>query len=346
MTNETGMMIDEDVLDYLEDRLTHEMQDITNALNNLLYANRAVLQISHLESDEDIAALSHADLTLLLKLADPNSSYDNVTLSNRKILGLVLNALNVVEYRLPTYQSTLLEKRAFELNEVLILDKTVGQGVIFSAAWNWLHGIQDVNLDQIGFSEAPETDGIYLVLDEHKQVRMGRLFHNADDGLSFIEQHANESSLWHKAEELDEDELPICLLTNWVLVMPEVVPTVRATGAPLKAATDCTRIYAFVTNLSPHVKTELVTHFAGILDRELNSVQAIGRLSELDWQNAARAVADDVLLRLSDRTSWSTEKAWPCFVAVLKELGFNFETHQFDAQYEYGANDEEHDSDS
>lgn len=342
-TTISGSMIDEDVLDWLDNFSSHKQRDICEVLNGVAYAHRAELSIPNMASDEDVAALSHADLVKILALSAPEIKY-GLTLSNTQLLGLALNALGIIDYLMPDLNSPIMIKRKFadthrknEIAGISIRDQ------IIKAVNEWMCGMRDMTI--AGPDTAPDIAGMYLCTDEHKQIRYGRLFPNSSEGWTFCESYADGgSTVWYdrNTEHLKEDDLPMTLLTNWVLVSEWFSPNVKAAqkAIPINGVSETHRIFMFLRSLSPHVKAELVAHFDGILDKQLPNVDAIGRLTDSDWKDAAKAIADDK--QLPDTvTSWADAPTWSCFVGVMDALRFNFETRQFDPQYDYQANDDD-----
>ena len=351
MNTISGAMIDEDVLDWMDNFTSHQQHNICETINSIAYVHRAELSIPHMQSDEDVAALSHADLFKILTLAAPNAQYD-LTLSNVQLLGLAMSAMGVISYSMPELNSPIMIARTFaDMRRKTILGGDSTRGDISSALNQWLCGLRDIDLSYAGSDEAPSTAGMYLCLDEHEQVRYGRLFPNGSDGWTFCESYDGEGSTnWYDCgtKHTKEDDLPISLLSHWVLVAEWYSPNVKAaqTAIPIGIVSDTHRIFMFLRSLSPHVKAELVAHFGGVFDHKtLSSVDAIGRLTEHDWRAAAVAVADDNNIPEGE-SSWSNVSAWICFVAVVESLGFNFETRQFDPQFDYQANDDTMDEDN
>lgn len=345
MNTISGSVIDEDVLDWLDNFSSHDQRKIADAINAIAYSHRAELSIPNMLHDEDIAALSHSDLFTILSLAAPNAQYD-LTLSNVQLLGLAMNAMGVINYNMPELNSPIMIARKFaDERRKNILGGDSGRGDVIKALNQWVCGLRDIDLSHAGSDIAPDIAGMYLCLDEHEQIRYGRLFPNSSEGWTFCESNEDgESTNWYdrNTEHVKEDDLPMTLLSNWVLVAEWYSPNVKAAqkAIPLGCVSDTHRIFMFLRSLSPHVKAELVAHFDGVLDYKAPTcVDTIGRLTEHDWRMAAIAVADDAEIPAGE-TSWSNVPAWLCFVAVAKSLGFNFETRQFDPQFEYQANDD------
>lgn len=345
MNTISGAMIDEDVLDWLDNFTEHKQQEICEAINHIAYAHRAELSIPHMASDEDVAALSHADLFTILALACPSAKYD-ITLSNVQLLGLTLAAKGIVDYHLPELNSPIVVKRKFaDEHRKNMISGYDGRGQVMKALNEWICGMRDIAMVGAGSPEMPAVPGMYLVQDEHEQIRYGRLFRNGNEGWTFCESYEDGgSTVWYSGDtqHTTEDDLPITLLTNWVLIAEWYSPNVKVKNnvVPLEVG-PTHRIFMFLRSLSPHVKAELVAHFEGILeDKTLPSVDAIGRLTHADWREAAQAVADDAKLP-NETKAWDSADVWVCFVAVLEVLGFNFETRQFDPQFEYQANDDQ-----
>lgn len=345
MNTISGAMIDEDVLDWLDNFNMHKQKNICEAINQLAYANRTELSIPNMDSDEDIAALSHSDLFKILTLASPNAKYD-LTLSNVQLLGLAMGAMGVIEYSMPELNSPVMIARKFaDMRRKNIIGSTGDRDKIIRALNEWVCGLRDIDLSNAGADETPEQAGMYLCVDEHEQVRYGRLYPNSSEGLTFCESYADGgSTMWYSGntEHTTEDDLPITLLSHWVLVSEWHSPNVKAAQKviPMEVR-DTHRIFMFLRGLSPHVKAELVAHFDGVLDyKDPTSVDAIGRLTEHDWQMAATNIADDNKLP-EGASAWKEVTAWVCFVASLESLGFNFQTRQFDPQFDYQANDDD-----
>lgn len=344
MNTVSGAMIDEDVLDWLDNFNAHKQKNICEAINQLAYANRTELSIPNMDSDEDIAALSHSDLFKILTLACPNSKYD-LTLSNVQLLGLAMSAMGVVEYSMPELNSPIMIKRKFaDMRRKNVIGCTGNRADVVKALNEWLCGLRDIDLSLAGSDAAPETAGMYLCVDEHEQIRYGRLYPNSSEGWTFCESYEDGgSTLWYSdsTEHTTEDDLPITLLSQWVLVAEWHSRNVKAAQKALPMEVrDTHRIFMFLRSLSPHVKAELVAHFAGVLDyKDPTSVDSIGRLTEHDWQMAATSIADDIKLP-EGASTWKEATAWVCFVSTLESLGFNFQTRQFDPQFDYQANDD------
>lgn len=345
MNTISGAMIDEDVLDWLDNFSSHDQRKIADTINAIAYAHRTELSIPNMLHDEDIAALSHDDLFKILTLAAPNAQYD-LTLSNVQLLGLAMSAMGIIDYNLPELNSPIMIRREFaDMRRKNIIAGYSTRDKIIVALNEWICGLRDIDLSHCGTDEAPKQAGMYLCLDEHEQVRYGRLFPNSSDGWTFCESHEGGGATnWYdrKTEHTKEDDLPMTLLTNWVLIAEWYSPNVMAAqkAIPLGAVSDTHRIFMFLRSLSPHVKAELVAHFEGTLDyKHPTSVDALGRLTDHDWTNAAIALADDA--KLTEETpTWQKASTWVCFVAVLEALGFNFQTRQFDPQFDYQANDD------
>lgn len=343
----TGSVIDEDVLDWLDGFNVHDQRRIAGAINDLAYAHRTELSIPHMGNDEDISALSHADLFTILKLAAPNVEYD-LTLSNVQLLGLAMNAKGIIEYKMPELNSPIMIARKFvDERRSNIIGPHSTREQISKALNEWLCGLRNLDLKGAGTNYVPDISGMYLCLDEHEQIRYGRLFPNGYNGMTFVESYegAVDSTGWFCAatEGRGDDDLPMSLLTNWVLVAEWFSPSVKAAekAIPLGGVNDTHRIFMFLRSLSPHVKAEMVAHFKGVLDSKMpNSVDDIGRFTSQDWAIAATAIADDKKIP-ANADSWEDASAWLCFVAVAQALCFNFETRQFDPQFEYQANDDE-----
>ncbi|WAK44531.1 hypothetical protein [Erwinia phage vB_Ea_2910A] len=350
MNTISGSVIDEDVLEWLDGFTSHDQRKIADTINAIAYAHRTELSIPNMLHDEDIAALSHADLFTLLSLAAPNAKYD-LTLSNVQLLGLAMNACGIIQYSLPELNSPIMIKRTFaDERRKNMLGGDSSRGDVIKALNQWICGLRNIDLTHAGTDYAPDISGMYLCLDEHEQVRYGRLFPNSADGMTFVESYeGSESTMWFSDStgNRDDDDLPMTLLSHWVLVAEWHSPNVKAAqkAIPLSGVSDTHRIFMFLRSLSPHVKAELVAHFKGVLDhKEPTSVDGIGRLTEHDWRTAAVAVADDAKMPEGVK-SWSEVNAWVCFVAVAEALGFNFETRQFDPQFDYQANDDALDED-
>lgn len=350
MNTISGSVIDEDVLDWLDNFSSHDQRKIADTINAIAYAHRTELSIPNMLHDEDIAALSHADLFTILSLAAPNAKYD-LTLSNVQLLGLAMSAMGIINYNMPELNSPIMIKRTFaDERRKNMLGGDSSRGDVIKALNQWLCGMRDIDLTHAGTDYAPDIPGMYLCLDEHEQIRYGRLFRNSSDGWTFCESHENNgATVWYDRQttHLKEDDLPMTLLSHWVLVAEWYSPNERAAqkAIPIGIVSDTHRIFMFLRSLSPHVKAELVAHFKGVLDhKDPTSVDSIGRLTEHDWRTAAIAVADDA--KMPDGVkSWSEVNAWVCFVAVAEALGFNFETRQFDPQFDYQANDDALDAD-
>ncbi|QZE56468.1 hypothetical protein pEaSNUABM3_00271 [Erwinia phage pEa_SNUABM_3] len=344
MNTISGAMIDEDVLEWLDDFNGHKIREMCEAINQLAYAHRTELSIPNMGSDEDLAALSHADLFTILSLACPDAKYD-LMLSNVQLLGLALAAKGVIDYHLPELNSPILAKREFvDKHRKNIIGGISTRGQIVAALNEWVCGLRDLEIVHAGSDVPPDIAGMYLCLDEHEQVRYGRLFPNGSQGWTFCESYADGGSTgWYSGDtdHMSDDDLPMSLLTGWVLIAEWHSPSreVKDNVVPI-GLSDTHRIFMFLRSLSPHVKAELVAHFEGVLDyKSPTSVDTIGRLTTHDWRMAAVAVADDSEIP-DGATSWTNVPAWTCFVAVAKALGFNFETRQFDPQFEYQANDD------
>ena len=346
MNTISGAMIDEDVLDWLDNFKSHDQRKIADAINALAYAHRTELSIPNMLHDEDVAALSHEDLFKILTLAAPNEQYD-LTLSNVQLLGLAMSAMGIIDYNLPALNSPIMIRREFaDMRRKNIIAGYSTRDKIIVALNEWICGLRDIDLSHCGTDEAPQQAGMYLCLDEHEQVRYGRLFPNSSEGWTFCESHdGGGSTNWYdrKTEHTKEDDLPMTLLTNWVLIAEWYSPNVTAAqkAIPLGAVSDTHRIFMFLRSLSPHVKAELVAHFKDVFENKpLASVDAIGRLTESEWRMIAEWLANDALME-EGKMSWMEHSAWQCFVAVMGVLDFNFETKQFNPQYEYQANDDE-----
>lgn len=339
--NDITAVIDENVLEWLDDTFTpHELQDVLGAVNNLVYAHREQLQIPVLQSDEDLAALTHEDLRKLFSLAAPKEQHEFV-LSNQQLLALTLAALKVIDYKLPAVNSPLLVRRVFaDKNRKSTITGFTPRTDLSRVVNEWLCGLRDIDMSHAGTEHVPDVAGQYLCLDEHNQIRFGCLFRNSADGWTFAEYTDDGATFWFCPESCDADNLPLGLLSNWVLVVERNSPNIRLhSNHADPMVSDTHRIFMFLRSLSPHVKAELVAHFDGLFDKKLPSVDAIGRLTEQEWHKAADWMADDDQMD-KDLTAWSKHSAWSCFVATLNGLDFNFETRQFNPQYDHQANDD------
>ncbi|QYW03915.1 hypothetical protein pEaSNUABM46_00272 [Erwinia phage pEa_SNUABM_46] len=346
MNNESAM-IDEDVLEWLEDLTRHKLLDVIGLINNLIFVHRPVLDLPTLGTDEDVAALSHADLTTLFRLVAPECSVDTNTLSNLQLLGLMLNQKGVVVFSLPNNNSPILTARTFNVpNKPQRLNPASSKGEIATAVSAWLFGLFPLELrsDQ---NDMPRENGLYLAKDEHEQIRFGRLFRNGaeGDGWTFCESYSDATATyWHHSDSPVDDELPMSLLHSWLQVSATTSPNEVHNENVSVLVTDSQRIFAFLRSLSQHVKAELVANFDGVLNSTHSSVESIGRLTRADWTAAAVAVADDKDMK-DGLGSWEEHSAWDCFVATLQSLRFNFDTREFDPMYDYGKHDNETDID-
>lgn len=346
MNNESAM-IDEDVLEWLEDLSRHQLLDAIGVLNNLIYAHRAVIDYPTIGNDEDIAALSHTDLTTLFRLVAPECAVDTNTLSNLQLLGLTLNQKGVITFSLPDHNSPILVARTFNApNRPQRVNPGSAKSEIATAVSAWIFGLFPLELDS-DQHDMPRENGLYLAKDEHNQIRFGRLFKNALDGdcWTFSESYADRSSTsWYKDTDVSEENLPMSLLHSWLQVSADTSPNVVHNEKVSLLVTDSQRIFAFLRSLSQHVKAELVANFDGIMAQTHTSVESIGRLTKADWTAAAVAVADDKEMK-DGLTSWEEHSAWDCFVATMRSLHFNFDTREFDPMYDYGKPDNETDID-
>ena len=349
MNKTTGLMIDEDVMDWLGLLMPHELRMILDALNNIVYARRQELSVERLTEDEDVAALSHKELEIILRYASPKHEYDTSVLSNEQLIRLAMDALGIIKYTLPCHCSPVMVKRAFANGQIKSLLGSVSTiGDVTRALHDWLVGLSDISLDAIiGSDYHKDEQGMYLCYDEHKQVRYGRLFQNANGGWTFTESYESHSgggsTTWLEAGEgkvLDADDLPMCLLSNWVLVVPMQSPSIIRKSVDINRLSDTQRIFLYLRSLSPHVKAEIVAHFDGVLDnRVFTSVDQIGRLTENDWRNAAIAIGEEERGQ-EGKHFWNDRGAWACFVAVLNSLCYDMETRDFQPQYDHQANDD------
>ncbi|UAW96417.1 hypothetical protein MPK64_gp273 [Erwinia phage pEa_SNUABM_16] len=346
MNKTVGLMIDEDVMNWLDMLLAGELSNVLGALNNIVYARRQELSVERLTEDEDIGALSHKELEIILRYAAPNHEYDTTVLSNEQLLRLAMDAQGIISYTLPCHCSPIMVKRAFANGNVCsLLGSFSNRADIVMAVHHWECGLSNISLDGVtGNDERPDEQGMYLCYDEHKQVRYGRLFKNANDGWTFSEYYsAGGSTTWLEASPnnaLDGDDLPISLLTNWVFVVPDRSPSILKPAEGFKRLSDTQRIFLYLRSLSPHVKAEIVAHFDGVLDnRSFTSVDQIGRLTEKDWRDAAIAIGEEESGQEGPHY-WDDRSAWACFVAVLNSLCFDMDTRDFQPQYEYQANDD------
>ncbi|QZE59515.1 hypothetical protein MPK66_gp271 [Erwinia phage pEa_SNUABM_2] len=346
MNKTVGLMIDEDVMNWLDMLMPHELRRVIDALNNIVYARRQELTVERLTEDEDVGALSHKELEIILRHASPKHEYDTSVLSNEQLLRLAIDAQSIIQYTLPCHCSPIMVKRAFANGLTCsLLGSFSNRADIIMAVHHWEYGLSNISLDSITDSDArPDEQGLYLCYDEHKQIRYGRLFKNANEGWTFHESYSNGGSTsWLEAAEgkaLDDDDLPICLLSNWVFVAPDQSPSIIRKETDIKRLSDTQRIFLYLRSLSPHVKAEIVTHFDGVLDnRVFTSVDQIGRLTETDWRNAAIAIGEEERGQ-EGKHYWDDRSAWACFVAVLNSLCYDMETRDFQPQYEYQANDD------
>lgn len=344
MNNVTGAMIDEDVMNWLDMLMPFELRLVIDALNNIVYVRRQELSVERLTEDEDIAALSHNELEIILRHAASTHEYDTSVLSNEQLLRLALNAQGVLPYTLPCHCSPIMVRRAFANGlTVSLLGSFSTRADIIMAVHHWECGLSNISLEAItGNDERPDEQGMYLCYDEHKQLRYGRLFKNANGGWTFNESYsAGGSTSWLEAGEdkyLDDDDLPISLLSNWVFVAPDQSPSIVRKDVDIKRLSDTQRIFLYLRSLSPHVKAEIVAHFDGVLDnRVFTTVDQIGRLTENDWRVVARAIGVDD----GSADYWDSINAWECFHAAFSSLGFNFNSRDFDPQFDYQANDDE-----
>lgn len=342
MNKTTGIVIDEDVMNWLDMLMPHELRRVIDALNNSIYAHRQEISVERLTEDEDVAVLSHKELEIILRHAAPAHEYDTSVLSNEQLLRLAIGAQKIIAYTLPDNNSPMMVKRAFANGQIKsLLSGFSSQADVIMAVHHWSCGLTDISLDAvIDNNERPAEVGMYLCQDEHKQVRYGRLFKNSNAGYSFVESYdAGSSTCWFEAGEspLEPEDLPIGLLTNWVFVAPETSPSIVRPVACIQRLSETQRVFLFLRSLSPHVKLEIVAHFNGVMDnRAFTSAEQIGRLTETDWRSVARSIGiDDGSVEY-----WSDKNAWECFHSAFESLGFNFETREFDPQYEYQANDD------
>lgn len=340
MNNIPGFVIDEDVLDWLDDFTPHQQRDMAEAINMYVQAHREELTIPNVFRDEDMAALSHGDLLKIYMKMVPDGNW-GLVLSNVHLLGLILNHLKVIEYKLPAINSPLLAERTFEEpGRVNRIHQFRSHGEIADAVEDWLNGYRPIIMGDIGSDVRPDIQGMYLCVDEHKQIRYGSLFQNAADGWTFSEMYTTgKSTTWLEGPTVEEDDLPMSLLGNWVRVSRLQGPNVRATVKNDYMVSDEHLIYMFLRSLSPHVKAEIVAHFDGVFDKLLPSVDAIGRLTESDWRKAAEWCADDAKMT-AGKTTWQEHTARECFVATMDAFDFNFDLRQFNPQYDYQANDD------
>lgn len=352
MNKTVGLMIDEDVMNWLDMLLAGELSNVLGALNNIVYARRQELSVERLTEDEDIAALSHKELEIILRYASPEHEYDTSVLSNEQLLRLAMDAQGIISYTLPCHCSPVMVQRAFANGQIKsLLGSFSNRADIVMAVHHWECGLTNISLDAIvGNDVRPDEQGLYLCYDEHKQVRYGRLFRNANDGWTFHESYAaGGSTSWFEEGEgkaLGDDDLPINLLSNWVFVAPDQSPSIIRKETDIKRLSETQRIFLYLRSLSPHVKAEIVAHFDGVLNnRVFTSVEQIGRLTETDWRNAAIAIGEEERGQ-EGRHFWDDHGAWACFVAVLNSLCYDMETRDFQPQYEYQANDDTMDEDN
>lgn len=337
-SNDSSFVLDEDIFDFLGDYSNHKVYEFVMAINNVLDSHRQTLNIDCIQNDEDLAALQRDQLIKIYNIVAPDSVVNFESVASYKILALILAALRLIEYKLPAVGSPIVAVRTFPKR--IDLKPSHDRAYLENAIRQWMAGQSDIDITQIGEVTCPFVEGVYLVLDEHSQVRYGTLFKNSNNGWTFSESYdGGGAAHWYSGPDNDCDDVSISLLTNWVWLINRTSPNRRSTQ-PAPEDTDEIRIFRFLTALSPHVKAELVVHFDGVIDKpNLSSVEKIGHLTKRDWQIAAKAVADDV--NLTDHKSWYGVDAWKCFHCVLESLGFNFKTHEFDPSFKYSTHDDE-----